>query len=292
MEIYWNYRYICSKIIIIRMQSHFKIAATALALDCLTPQLSAQSYFDLVGDADKAISEGKWQSAEDLLTEAIELQPLNPSNILLLSNLGIVRYNLGKDSLAIATLDEAHRRAPVSVTVLSNRAQVLTAMGRDKDAYADYSRIIELDSTLIEPRYMHAIMALRQDEFDKSFEDCKALEQLSPEAQETQIAYASYYSATEQWENAIPYYTAILEKTPSTEMYAARAVCYLMLQRLNEASADITSGLELNPEDGELYLYRAYLNKMRYMNEDARADLTKAIRLGIDRKRAMQLIAE
>lgn len=273
------------------MQSHFRIAA-AIALSCVTPQLMAQSYYDLVGDADKAIAEGKWENAEALLTEAIESQPLSPSNILLLSNLGIVRYNLGKDSLAIATLDEAHRRAPVSVTVLSNRAQILTAMGRDKEAYADYTRIIELDSTLIEPRYMHAIMSLRQDEFDKSLEDCKALERLAPDSQETQIAYASYYSATEQWENALPYYNAILEKTPSTEMYGARAVCYLMLQRLNEASADITSGLELNPDDGELYLYRAYLNKMRYMNDDARADLTKAIRLGIDRQRALQLLQQ
>lgn len=274
------------------MQSHFKIAMAAAPFLCASPAIMAQSYFDLVGDADKAISQGKWDEAESLLTEAIESQPLNPSNILLLSNLGIVRYNLGKDSLAIATLDEAHRRAPVSVTVLSNRAQVFTAMGRDKEAYADYSRIIELDSTLVEPLYMHAIMSLRQEKFDTSLEDCRKLEKLSPETQETQIAYASYYSATEQWENALPYYTAILEKTPSTEMYGARAVCYLMLQRLNEASADITSGLELNPDDGELYLYRAYLNKMRYMNDDARADLTKAIKLGIDRRRAMQLLSE
>lgn len=274
------------------MQSHFKTVAAIIALSCASPAIMAQSYFDLVGEADKAIAEGKWKDAEDYLTEAIDSQPLNPSNILLLSNLGIVRYNLGNDSLAIATLDEAHRRAPVSVTVLSNRAQVLTALGRDKEAYDDYSRIIELDSTLIEPLYMHAIMSLRQDEFEKSLKDCERLEILSPEAQETKIAYASYYSATEQWEKAIPYYTAILEKAETTEMYGARAVCYLMLQRLNEASADISSGLEINPEDGELYLYRAYLNKMRYMNDDARSDLTKAIKLGIDRKRAMQLMAQ
>ena len=274
------------------MQSHFKTAAAIIALSSASPAIMAQSYFDLVGEADKAIAEGKWKDAEDYLTEAIDSQPLNPSNILLLSNLGIVRYNLGNDSLAIATLDEAHRRAPVSVTVLSNRAQVLTALGRDKEAYNDYSRIIELDSTLIEPLYMHAIMSLRQDEFEKSLKDCERLEILSPEAQDTKIAYASYYSATEQWEKAIPYYTAILEKAETTEMYGARAVCYLMLQRLNEASADISSGLEINPEDGELYLYRAYLNKMRYMNDDARADLTKAIKLGIDRKRAMQLMAQ
>lgn len=252
--------------------------------------LHAQSYYDLVGEADKAIESGNWQNAEDYLSEAMELEPLNPCNILILSNLGIVRFNLGKDSLALATLDEAHRRAPVSVTVLNNRAEVLTAMNRDAEAYADYSRIIELDSTLVAPRYIHAIMALRQGELRQSYIDCTVLERLAPDSQETLIAYGSYYSATEQWEKAIPYYSRLLEKTPSAEMYGARCVCYLMLQRLNEASADITSGLELNPDDGELYLYRAYLNKMRLLTDDAHDDLAKAIRLGIERQRALRLL--
>lgn len=272
------------------MQHYIKSIALATAFAGNASVVSAQTYLDLVDEADKAISAGKWQSAEDYITEAIEAEPLNPSNILLLSNLGIVRYNLGKDSLAVASLDEAHRRAPVSVTVLTNRAQVLTALGRDKEAYADYSRIIELDSTLAEPRYMHAIMSLRQEKFDTALDDCRALERIVPDGMETHVAYGSYYSATEQWEKAVPHYTAVLDKTPSTDMYGARAVCYLMMQRLNEASADITSGLELDPENGELYLYRAYLNKMRYLNDEAREDLTKAIRLGIDRQQALQLM--
>ncbi len=260
------------------MQSLFTSTICAAAL-MSAPTVTAQSYYDLVGEADKAIADGNWENAESYLTEAMEMEPQNPTNIMILSNLGIVRFNLGKDSLALANLDEAHRRAPVSVTILDNRAQVLTALGRDKEAYRDYSRIIELDTTLYEPRYMHALLALRMDEPEKTLDDCRALQRMNPDNEHTKIAYGSYYSATEQWEKAIPYYTEILEKNPTAEIYGARAVCYLMLQRLNEASADITSGLELNPENGELYLYRAHLNKMRYLNEDARTDLKKALDL-------------
>ena len=54
------------------MQSHFKIAMAAAPFLCASPTVMAQSYFDLVGDADKAISQGKWDEAESLLTEAIE----------------------------------------------------------------------------------------------------------------------------------------------------------------------------------------------------------------------------
>ncbi len=58
-----------------------------------------------------------------------------------------------------------------------------------------------------------------------------------------------------------------------------------MLDQLSEASDDIARGLELDPEDGELYLYRAALNKMRYRVADARADAERARQLGIPAER-------
>ena len=46
----------------------------------------------------------------------------------------------------------------------------------------------------------------------------------------------------------------------------------------------------MTPDDGELYLYRAALNKMRYRPDDAKADALKAIELGVDKKRAAQFL--
>ena len=78
----------------------------------------------------------------------MRLEPSNPGNIMLMSNLGIVQYNSGKDSLALVTLTQAHDIAPRSVTILGNRARVLMAMGRFEEARADYSAIVEADSTM------------------------------------------------------------------------------------------------------------------------------------------------
>ena len=102
-------------------------------------------YFKKIDEADKACAEGLWHEAENALVEALRAEPANPSNVLLISNLGIIRFNMGQDSLAIATLNDAHSMAPASVTILSNRAKVLAANGYDEEAYLDYSRIIELD---------------------------------------------------------------------------------------------------------------------------------------------------
>ena len=150
-------------------------------------------------------------------------------------------------------------------------------MGRDSIANIDYAAISSLDSSNIEARYMNAMLSLRLGDTLTSRQQCQAMIDIAADSIQTNIANASYLSATEQWEKAIPFYTKILVKDPSSHFYGARAVCYLMLGRLNDASADITTGLEQNPTDNELYLYRAYLNKMRYMHDDALDDLRRAL---------------
>lgn len=241
------------------------------------PTSSSEEYFDLMGKADIAIADSNWDEAEQYLLRALSAQPDNPSNVLILSNLGIVQYNLGRDSLALRSLNEAHSKAPRSVTVLSNRADVLLAMGRDSLANNDYAAIARLDSTNIDARYMHAMLSLRRGDTVTCHRQCDILLKIAPDSLQTGIANASLLTATEQWEKAIPFYTKIIAKDPSSHFYGARAVCYLMTGRLNEASADITTGLEHNPADKELYLYRAYLNKMRYMHDDALDDLRRAL---------------
>ncbi len=59
-----------------------------------------------------------------------------------------------------------------------------------------------------------------------------------------------------------------------------------MTDNINDASQDIAEGLRINPLEGELYLYRAMLNKMRYRAADAKADAERAIQLGVPLKRA------
>ncbi len=74
------------------------------------------------------------------------------------------------------------------------------------------------------------------------------------------------------------------------EYYGARAYCYLMTGNLQDAADDIAAALELAPDDGELYLYRAALNKMHFRPDDARKDARKAIELGVDPARAKEFL--
>lgn len=241
--------------------------------------------YNLMGDADEAIAKGDWESAERHLVEAINGRPGDPSNILMMSNLGIVRFNMGRDSLALATLNDAVSLAPASVTVRLNRALIRSGMGDTEGARDDYRQVIALDSTVVEPHFYLAVMALAQGDTLTAGRHSRRLEVLAPDGTETAFVMASLLSAKGQPAEAIPYYTILLKKDAQPDYYAARALCYLQTDDLNAASDDIAAGIALDPTDGELYLYRAILNKMRFRPDDAKADARKAADLGIPAQR-------
>lgn len=203
----------------------------------------------------------------------------------------MIRYYMGLDSLAIETLNEAHEIAPASVTILANRARIHMATGNEREAYNDYSRIIRLDSLETSARLHHCLLSLRRHDFRTAQRDFGFMERNSPSAIETQIAGAAVLSGTGQYQEAIPYYSRVIKERKEPEYYGGRAYCYLMTDALQEASDDINSALALNPDDGELYLYRAALNKMRFRPGDAEADARKAVELGVDKARAMQYLS-
>lgn len=243
-------------------------------------------YINFISEADNAIAEERWSDAETLLLNAMREEPDNPTNVLLMSNLGIVRLAAGKDSLALEILNKAANIAPSSTTVLGNRAKVLCAMGRDAEAYNDYSRILELDSLAVDVRCRHGMLALYLGDADTAEKDFMYVERIAPGNENAAIGLALLYSSTNRPNDAIVQYTKLIKQNPSLEYYSGRAALYLLTKQLNEASSDIAEGLALNPNDAELYLYRAYLNKLRYRNDDAEADLKRAIELGADPDRA------
>lgn len=126
------------KHILIIILSIFAIPSAIAAVSGEQPDsLHAPSakYQELIGKADDAIKDSNWEDAESFFLEAMRTEPGNPTNILLMSNVGMLRHYAGKDSLALDMLDAAARMAPVSVTVKQNRATVLTSLGRLEEAY-------------------------------------------------------------------------------------------------------------------------------------------------------------
>ena len=252
--------------------------------------VTSEKYFSLIGDADKAISEGNWLIAEQALQQAMRLEPGNPSNVLLMSNLGMIQFYDGRTDEALSTLTHAHNIAPKSVTVLMNRARIYTSTYQPKLAEADYSMVISLDSTLIEPRFYRAMLTLNSGNIEAAKTDVDTLVMMDSENRLTNIAQATLLMTQGDFNGAIPHLSKAIESMPDATYYSQRAFCHLQLNDLSAASEDIASGLELDPTDAELYVYRALLNKMRYRPDDAKIDAEKAIKFGADAERVKKLL--
>ncbi len=256
----------------------------------VVPEDEEDVYFLLMGQADDAIKSENYEDAAKRLIEAMSVRPGAPTNVLLLSNLGMVYNMLGEDSLALASFNRAHEMAPSMVTVLENRGRLYLKLSRDMDAYNDFGKVIELDSMNHSARYYHGMMALYGGDASTASRDFNFLQKYYPSLYETQVAMANYHSLLRNDSEAIPYYKKLIEDDPSPEYYSSLAGCYLALGNLSDASETLAKGLDLYPEDAELYYYRAWLNRDRYLFNDAREDAKRSIQYGADPNKVNALL--
>lgn len=265
-------------------------AAMALAMVCGLMASAESHYMKYVQWADEAVAKGKYDDAIECYREAMRAEPSNPQNVMLLSNIGMIQHYEGEDSLALRTLTDARAMAPKSVVILANRAKVLQSLGRSADALLDCDKVVEMDSTYAPVYYDRATLHLGEGRMQQAEADALKYCTLRPADLQGTLLMAVIYTNSGRPTDAIPLYTKLIDAKPDAVYYSARAMCHLALDQLAEASDDIARGLELNPSDGELYYNRAVLNRLRYREEDAKADARKAVELGVAPARVAEFL--
>ncbi len=244
------------------------------------PDIDANPYFILTAEADSAIAKGDYDRAAARLIDAMAVEPDNPGNLLLKTNLGIVYSALDRDSLATATLSDVISRAPSMTVALVARGRIALKTRHDSLALADFSRAIKVDSLCTDARYFRGLMALYGGDRKMAEADLAVIGSLQPDRPRTLSALGALYSMTGREREAVKYLERLIEDDPAPEFYATLAGCYLTLEKLSDASRVIAEGLRLYPRDPELYYYRAWLNRERFRYDDAKADAKLAIKYG------------
>lgn len=95
-------------------------------LFCFPVALSAQTYQQLSEKAIECIEKDSFHRAEELLLQALKLEPKNAKNALLFSNLGLVQRRLGEYDKALESYSFALNFAPLAVPILLDRAAIYT----------------------------------------------------------------------------------------------------------------------------------------------------------------------
>lgn len=243
---------------------------------------TTSAYNALLDSVQQATDAQQWSRAEQFIKQMVALDPTNVNNSLLLSNLGTVQRMQGKFDDALRSYNMALDMTPNAVAILTNRGVLHIQRGELDAADADLQRVVERDAQNEEALFWLAFIAMNRGQADVATSRLDEILAFNPRSVQALEGKALLAKATGDYTNALSLYTQLLETVQDADYYANRADCALMLRNLSQASEDIQSALNINPDDGYLYLLRAKLNKMRFNFDDMERDIKLAEQHGVD----------
>ena len=116
----------------------------------------SQTYQELCDRAITYTEQDSLPQAEEYIRQALKLEPTNPHNALLFSNLGTIQRRQRQYEQALESYNFALNIAPRAVPILLNRAAVYMELGRNNLAQADYSLVLDLEKNNEEALLMRA----------------------------------------------------------------------------------------------------------------------------------------
>ena len=125
-----------------------RMRMTLLALACgCCSLLSAQqsTYQSLFDKAMKYVSKDSLQQAESYFMKAMKLEPTNPHNALIFSNIGNIQIRAGERKKAIESYSMALNTMPDLAEAIRQRATLYMQENDYNKAYIDYSHLLGKD---------------------------------------------------------------------------------------------------------------------------------------------------
>ncbi|MDE5796556.1 MAG: tetratricopeptide repeat protein [Muribaculaceae bacterium] len=262
----------------------------ALSACTVSDSTSVTPYMQYVDSADYYISRSRWIDAERSLITALRSEPANQGNILLLSNLGTVRTQLGDYSGAIEAFDIGLSRAPRSTVLLVNRALAQIGLDNIDGALNDLSFALQCDSELPRALETRGLLYLNRGEFEAALADFTLLHEINSDNTAALAGIAQCQAAQGNYTEAIIHLREIM-KRESDEFYHFLLTLYLIENNQPlEATDAVRNALEQFPQSGRLYLLRAVLHKQHYQLSEAEAALKLAHKYNVDPELELQLM--
>lgn len=264
------------------MSSIASLVAAAAIAGCPAPEVPATvlpAYVERMDSADYYIRANAWQDAERCLKDALKIDPANFNNALVLSNLGMVHGYMGHTTQSIDDFTLGLGFSPSNTTLLSNRARAYLSLGDLQKALADLNTILAKDSQHVWARQMRGYISYAQGKEQEALAD---LEQIDNPEPDVVRVLALCNQNLGRMQKALELYDKLVTDSPTDESYADRALYFLHVDKIPEAAEDVRSGLKINERSGNLFLIRAYINKVLHQNQNSEIDKKMAREYGAD----------
>ena len=240
-------------------------------------------YFQYIDSAQTYIYSHDWPKAEQWLTKAFLIDPDNPGNSMVLSNIATLQRYQGRLAEAVKNYSLALDMTPHAVTLLLNRAALYVEMDSVQRAIDDFERVCELDMYDTEARYSLGVLAMERGENKRAEDLFNEIKRINPNSGLYHEGMGLLHKRNGNFSRAAELFSQVIKVQPSAQLLGNRADCYLAMKRLNDAEDDIRTALEMTPDDPYLYVLRAKLNKLRFQREDMARDIDTAVSLGLSR---------
>jgi len=235
---------------------------------------SATEYMAMADSAEYYIKKEAWQDASRCLETALKSSPANPLNGMLLSNLGIVRTRLGDTEGALQAFDVALAISPDESRIYDNIALTLISADRLEEAEQALDSSLAIDSVAAWPRKMRGVLRMGRGDIKGAIVDLESSVAANPNDADAHSALARCLSDTGMPDKAAEHYLKAIAIIPEESLYADLALAYLDSGDIDKGSATISEALTRYPGYGNLYLIKAYIDKMTFQNrasDNARA---------------------
>lgn len=244
----------------------------------------AQSQSQWAAKAYAYMEQDSLPQAEECFTHAIAALPTSRQNAMLYANLGTVQRRRGKMREAIASYTSALERAPLTVSILMDRATAYMALGNDDKAYTDLCNVMDKNPDHQEALYYRAFIYTNRREYAAARADYKRLLTLDPTHENGLLGLALLDQREGRLQAAELQLSQLVDRYPDNATYWQARANVLIEQKLFDlALLDLETAIALQPIDAHLYVARAELYLKMKRRTQAKQDLDRAVALGLSR---------
>ncbi len=265
------------------------LLVTICALDCSIS--FAQSYDEYITRSYDYLDMDSLSLAEEALREALRIEPGNPSNGMLLLNMGTIQRRQGKLKEAEDSYTIGLAFLPKNLTLLNSRAQLYAEMENYPKAIEDYTEVIYQEPENEDAYYERALCRLMNNDTLGARLDLEQIDKFNPNSAKSRLGMAYVYKSQRMWREASELYDVLIKRNPkNASLLRERAEVYYLANRFGAALDDVNKSIDFDPRDPYSYVLRAQIRYAKGDKEFAKRDLNHALELGLNRDEVSDLI--
>ena len=266
------------------IQDDMKFVYIFIWLGMMASTLCAQSYTEVVEQAMECTQKDSLRQAEALFRKALKMDPKNPRNALLFSNLGTVQKRMGKTDEAIESYSMALNITPYATAILLNRAALYMEQGLLDKAYLDYCNVIDLIPEEQEARLFRAYIYMQRRQYAEARIDYNVILNKDLKNKPARLGLVLLDEKEGRVTRALDALNLLISDYPQdASLLKMRANMEVDQQQWELALLDVEAAIQLENRDTESYLMKGNICLELGKKAEARTAFEQAIALGVPR---------